>query len=319
LLQRGQGGVRVVSESTASGQRPLVLVADDDTRVRATLVALLETQGYRVAQAADGLECLQLIRTAQPQIVVLDLGMPKRDGFAVLDELPHLDLDTELPDVIVLTGRAGAADGIRAVRAGAIGFLTKPARSSELFTAIRRATEAREAAAYKREVFGDSHKTWTCQIRANRANARWLAQQLAVELAAFVFDGDPRPRRLQIAVDEALTNAIIHGALEVDSSLKDQASVFEEVVSAREADPEWSSRLVRVACDFLPSRVEIVITDPGRGFDAAALPDPADVEAVLACHGRGILMMRALVDEVEFENGGRTVRLAMRPVQTKSK
>jgi CheY-like chemotaxis protein/anti-sigma regulatory factor (Ser/Thr protein kinase) len=307
-----------VSESTASGQRPLVLVADDDARVRASLVGLLESQGYRVGQAEDGVECLRLIRTLQPQVVVLDLGMPKRDGFAVLDELPHLDLDTELPDVIVLTGRAGAADGIRAVRAGAIGFLTKPARSSELFTAIRRATEAREATAFKRELFADSHKTWSCRLRPHRSNVRWLTQQLSVELAAFVFDGDPRPRRLLIAVDEALTNAITHGALEVDSSLKDGSTAFEEIVSAREADPEWASHLVLISCDFRPSRVEIVISDPGQGFDVSKLPDPSDVDAVLACHGRGILMMRALVDEVSFGDEGRTVRLAMTPLQVKS-
>jgi CheY-like chemotaxis protein/anti-sigma regulatory factor (Ser/Thr protein kinase) len=299
-----------LSEPTGSApRRPLVLVADDDAQVRASLGALLRADGYEVGEAEDGVACVRLVRELQPAVLVLDLSMPGRDGFGVLDELPHLDLDTELPDVVVLTGHAGAADGVRAVRAGAIGFLMKPCRPLELLTVIRRSVDAREATAHKRKLFRDSHKTWTCRVTPNRANVRWVAQQLAVEMQAFVFDGDIRPRRLIIALDEALSNAVIHGALGVDSSLKEIPHQFETTVSEREKDPEWSSRLVTVASDFRPDRLEVCISDPGEGFDVASLPDPDDPEALLKSHGRGILIMRALVDDLVFEDGGRRVRL----------
>lgn len=299
----------------STSARPLILVADDDAQVRATLSDLLRAGGYDVAGAEDGSACVQLVRELQPAVLVLDLSMPGRDGFEVLDELPHLDLDTELPDVVVLTGRAGAADGVRAIRAGAIGFLMKPCRPLELLTVIKRSVDAREATAHKRRLFHDSHKTWTCRVTPNRSNVRWVAQQLAVEMQAFVFDGDMRPRRLVIALDEALNNAVIHGALGVDSSLKEVPHFFETTVSEREKDPEWSSRLVTVTSDFRPGRLEVSIRDPGEGFDVESLPDPDDPEALLKSHGRGILIMRALVDELTFEDHGRCVRLVQSSVR----
>ncbi len=304
-----------MSPPAGSATRPLVLIADDEPAVRSSLAELLCAEGYEVAEAEDGNVCIDLVRDAQPAVLVLDLSMPRRDGFSVLEELPHLDLDTELPDVVVLTGHAGAAEGVRAVRAGAIGFLTKPARPAELLTVIRRAVDAREATEHKRRLFADSHKTWSCRVRPNRANVRWVAQQLAVEMEAFVFDGDVRPRRLIIALDEALNNAVIHGALQVDSSLKEVQREFERVVSEREQDPAWSERLVRIESDFRADRLEVRITDPGDGFDVASLPDPEDPEALLRSHGRGILIMRALVDELSFEDGGRCVRLVQSAVK----
>lgn len=293
----------------------VVLVADDDDTVRLSVGELLETQGYRVAYARDGLECIERVRELVPHLLVLDLAMPRLDGFGVLDALPTLDLDAEPPDVIVLTGLASAGEGIRAMRSGAIGFLTKPTRATELFASVRRATEARESTAFRRRLFADSHKRWECRVPPDRANIRWVAQHLAAEMEAFIFDGDIRPRRVLLALDEALTNAIVHGALEVDSRLKEDGGAFETVVLERESDPAWARRTVTVIADFRPERLEVTVADPGRGFDLANLPDPSDPEAALLASGRGLVMMRALMDEVRFDDGGRSVRLAMHPVR----
>ncbi len=296
----------------SAGSAPVVLVADDDA-LRETLTMLLRSEGYVVHGAADGEETLESVRSHRPAVLVLDLGMPRRDGFEVLAELPTLDLDTQPPDTIVLTGRAGAADGMRAIRAGAIGFLTKPARAVELLALVRRALDGRAALEQRRTLFERSHKTWACSIPCRRASIRPLVNQIGAEMAVFVFAGDIRPRRVLMGLDEILANAVIHGGLEVGSETRsDETTSYETLIREREEDPAYGDRRIEIEVDLTPERVRIAVTDPGPGFDVATLPDPDDPEAIMSAHGRGILMARALVTEVRYEEGGRRVTLTQR-------
>ena len=86
-----------------------VLVADDDRTIRRNLVRLLQSEGYKTLEAADGEEALSRIRAENPDAVLLDLKMPARDGLEVLGELgPAL---ADLP-VIVVTAFGGSAAAI---------------------------------------------------------------------------------------------------------------------------------------------------------------------------------------------------------------
>jgi two-component system KDP operon response regulator KdpE len=112
-----------------------VLIVDDEPDVRA-LVG--EALGYtqepaEVLEAADGDEALEVIRTKDPDIVVLDLAMPSRDGFSVLGELRR---ESMLP-VIVLTARGLEHDKIRGLELGADDYMTKPFSPRELVLRIQ--------------------------------------------------------------------------------------------------------------------------------------------------------------------------------------
>jgi two-component system KDP operon response regulator KdpE len=112
-----------------------VLIVDDEPDVRA-LVS--EALGYaqepaEVLEAADGDEALAVIRTKDPDIVVLDLAMPSRDGFSVLGELRR---ESMLP-VIVLTARGLEHDKIRGLELGADDYMTKPFSPRELVLRIQ--------------------------------------------------------------------------------------------------------------------------------------------------------------------------------------
>ncbi len=303
-----------MTNGPSAGSPYVILVADDDDSLRETLMMLLQSEGYVVHGAADGEETLEAVKRHRPAVLVLDLGMPRRDGFDVLAELPVLDLDTQPPDTIVLTGRAGAADGMRAIRAGAIGFLTKPARAVELLALVRRALDARAALHQRRTLFEQSHKTWVCTIPCRRTSIRPVVNQIGAEMAVFVFAGDIRPRRVLMGLDEILTNAVLHGGLEIGSEQRDGVSpaTSAPLVSERENDPTYADRRIRVEVDLTPEAVRVSVTDPGPGFDVSALPDPDDPEAIMQAHGRGILMARALVSEVRYEEGGRRVVLVQR-------
>jgi DNA-binding response OmpR family regulator len=96
----------------------------------------LESEGYSVAEAADGREALDAIRHSPPDLMVLDLNMPTLDGIAVLEAMKSLAGAT--PKVVVLTAYGSIAAAVKATRLGAIDFLEKPVTP----TALREAVES---------------------------------------------------------------------------------------------------------------------------------------------------------------------------------
>lgn len=127
----------------------LILVVDDDDPTRTLLRDLCEAQNFRVIAAADGNEAVDQIVSHQPDLVLLDLMMPGRDGFAVLKWAREHEKFKELP-IIVLTAM-GEMDGkIRGMELGADDFVTKPFKLIELQTRINSALMVRE---YRRRLF----------------------------------------------------------------------------------------------------------------------------------------------------------------------
>jgi DNA-binding response OmpR family regulator len=117
---------------------PVILVVDDETKIRQLLRSYLEREGYTVLEAASGGEALELAATVD--LVILDLRLPDRPGH---DIARHLRRSTDVP-VIMLTARAGEADRIAGLRLGADDYVTKPFSPGELVARVtavlRRAT-----------------------------------------------------------------------------------------------------------------------------------------------------------------------------------
>ena len=110
---------------------PLVLVVEDDLPLARLMEALLESAGYRVRRAGDGQSALETIHAARPALVLLDLTLPKLDGWGVLERLRP---DEQAPPVILLTGDARA--GRQAEEAGAAATILKPFDIDELLATI---------------------------------------------------------------------------------------------------------------------------------------------------------------------------------------
>jgi DNA-binding response OmpR family regulator len=102
-----------------------VLVADDEPPIRLLCQVNLSIAGMDVLQATDGEEALELARTGRPDIVLLDLMMPRVDGWTVAQELRSDERTKEIP-IVFLTARATANDRRRAEELGALGYVLKP-------------------------------------------------------------------------------------------------------------------------------------------------------------------------------------------------
>lgn len=113
-----------------------ILLADDDPQIVRALTVTLGAVGYDVVAAADGAEALRLAVSEHPDIVVLDLGMPRLDGVSVIEGLRGW---TQVP-VLVMSGRTGAADKVEALDAGADDYVTKPFAMDELLARLRALT-----------------------------------------------------------------------------------------------------------------------------------------------------------------------------------
>lgn len=116
-----------------SGDSASVLIIDDEPQIRKFLRISLASQGYRVLESTDGRDGLARAALEQPDLVVLDLGLPDMDGQDVLGELRSW---TRVP-VIVLSVRSSEAEKVRALDAGANDYVTKPFGIQEFLARVR--------------------------------------------------------------------------------------------------------------------------------------------------------------------------------------
>jgi two-component system cell cycle response regulator DivK len=114
-----------------------ILVADDKASSRELVRTVLEHSGYEVFEAADGAEALEKVLANTPDLVLLDLQMPKLDGFGVIAKLRNEERFRTVP-IVALTANAMQGDCEKAMAAGFSGYITKPIRLPFLRSEVER-------------------------------------------------------------------------------------------------------------------------------------------------------------------------------------
>jgi putative two-component system response regulator len=119
-----------------TARRSRVLVADDTESIRSLFRRLLIADGHDVVSAADGTAALEAVQRHQPDVILLDIGMPAMDGLEVCRRL-KADPATRLTPIVLVTGQTDLSDRIRGIEAGADEFLSKPVHPHELRARVR--------------------------------------------------------------------------------------------------------------------------------------------------------------------------------------
>jgi two-component system, response regulator PdtaR len=159
-----------------------ILIAEDETIIRLDLRALLEHAGFEVcAEAKDGEEAIDLARSEQPDLAVLDVKMPKLDGIEaarrILEERP-------IP-IVMLTAYGQDELVARAVEAGVFGYLVKPFRESDLLPAIQTARARHEELAALREEAESLAEALAARKAIERAKGLLMEKEGLTEPEAF--------------------------------------------------------------------------------------------------------------------------------------
>ena len=125
-------------------KRPLVLVVEDDPALGEVIVSALKDEELDARLARDGDEAMRLMDALEPSCMVLDLMMPRRDGFSVLRELRSDGRIARLP-VVVVTAIFGLSERLYATELGAADYVTKPFELDDLVARVRALVSRRAA------------------------------------------------------------------------------------------------------------------------------------------------------------------------------
>nr|WP_180120543.1 Hpt domain-containing protein [Acinetobacter sp. YH12086] len=115
--------------------RRLVMIVDDSVTVRKVTSRLLERQGYDIVTAKDGVDAIEQLENVRPDLMLLDIEMPRMDGFEVTNLVRHHDIHRELP-IIMITSRTGEKHRERAFSLGVTHYMGKPFQEAELLANI---------------------------------------------------------------------------------------------------------------------------------------------------------------------------------------
>jgi len=159
-----------------------VLVVEDDSTLQSVLLYNLNKEGYRVEQALDGLDGLEKARSIKPDLLVLDVMLPKLNGFEICRTLRQ---EMAVP-ILILTAKDDEIDKVVGLDLGADDYMTKPFKIRELLARIRAILRRAEQAAIKPPDTGSLIKTDTMEIDIARHTVKVRGKQL--ELTPKEFD-----------------------------------------------------------------------------------------------------------------------------------
>ena len=275
-----------------------VLVVEDSPTQAAEIRFLLEDAGLDVDLAGDGYAALASLQEGLPDLVVTDLQMPRMDGLALVEAVR-----CEHPSVPVVLVTAHGSEEIaaRALRCGATSYVPKRYLSRDLPHVVR-------------QIIASLDET---RSRFTLPNDESLVTPLIRRLEGAVFEMGLCDRaeliRVAVALREAIVNAIDHGNLELDSKLRqDDERVYQRLGDERREQSPYRARRVRIDIGVTRSEATFTIRDEGPGFDPATLPDPTDPANLCRIGGRGVMLIRTLMDEVRFNATGNEITLVKR-------
>jgi len=299
--------------------KPKILVVDDVPENVRLLEAVLAPRGYDVVLATDGRTALDLVESADPDLVLLDVVMPEMDGYAVCRELRERE-DTAVLPVIMLTSSVGP-EKTQAIEAGADDFIPKPFNHHELLTRVRSLLRIKRyhdtiklQAAQLQELnrtLEERVRTQVGEIERLRHLRRFLSPQLADAIVSSGDDSILHSHRRQVAmffadlrgwttfVDAVEPEELMRVLGEFHGTIGSLVKRFDATVGFLEGDgvqlffndpievPDAPLRAVRLGCALREEMAELMPRWRKRGYDLD--------------FGAGIALGYATCGEVGFE------------------
>ena len=291
---------------------PTILVADDVAADRGFVGGILKGDTkFEILFAVDGADALQRIESSPPDLVLTDMMMPNIDGLelvhAVRERYAHIP-------VILMTSQGNEKLAVDALAAGAASYVPKAELLNELLSTVHHVLSlSSQVRTHARLMAEMTHSRSVFLINNDSELITSLVGHLQENVAHMGICDESERIRFGVALEEALVNAMYHGNLEIDSSLKEEGSeVYESIVQQRRRDPLYGNRSIEIRAELCHDEAVVTVTDEGPGFDPASLPDPTDPDNLDKVSGRGVLLMRTFMDSVDFNDTGNQVIMTKR-------
>lgn len=292
---------------------PVVLIVDDSQVDRLLAGSKLEQLGFEVRYAHNGREALESIGIQLPDVVLTDLIMPEMDGLELVKQIKAKRISVP---VVLMTAHGNEETAVNALRIGAANYVPKKYLVRDLEQTIdnvisvvmtkRAELQLLECLSYIEQRF----------VLANDITSiRPLIQHIQSQLRQMQIFDDNDIVRISTALQEAVVNAIEHGNLELRSDLRDSPDgIYSRLAKERMQLEPYKSRHVQVTIKLMRDQAEWLIRDEGPGYDPSSLPDPRDPENLQKVSGRGLLLIRTFMDEVNFNGTANEIRMLKRKV-----
>jgi anti-sigma regulatory factor (Ser/Thr protein kinase) len=213
-----------------------------------------------------------------------------------------------------MTSSGSEESAVKALHAGALSYVPKDMLRHNLCDALSMVMAAVEERRYRdrtRSLLDHSEATFVLGYEVDGPSA--LVSHLQGNLRQVNFCDDTELFQIGTALAEAFSNAVDHGNLELDSSLREeQFEAYSRLRQERPAQPPYRDRRVRVVEQLTPDVVTYQVLDEGNGFDVSKVPDPLHPDCLLKASGRGLLLLRTFMSDVKFNETGNEVTLTRR-------
>lgn len=285
-----------------------MLVVDDSAIDRRLAGALVKKAELEATFAVDGREALERIRAERPSIVLTDLHMPNMNGLELTEAIRKAH--PSLP-VVLMTAHGSEEIAMLALRTGAASFVPKRKLADDLASTLRAILELSKEAQDRASSHDPLERGEVrFELDSDPRGLPDVVGQLEADLSRLGWWDETGVLQVGVALREAIVNAMIHGNLEVSSQLLDGGgSDFADLAARRRAEAPYKDRRVLVVARYAETHVAYTVTDQGPGFDPSCLPDPTDLANLERVHGRGLMLIRMFMDEVEHNDRGNEVRM----------
>lgn len=291
-----------------------LLVVEDSPVERRLVGAILERNipDAIILYAEDGREALHELARSEVDLVLTDLMMPHVTGLELVEEMRAIGCHVP---VILLTGFGNEDIAAQALLAGASSYIPKRALPKYLIATVKNVlfvAPTRKLSASKPA--GVTELVSHFSLDNDSAKATTIVEYLVGQLRFLETYNDTQITHTGIALQEALSNAIYHGNLELSSTLRhDDDSKYYELAEVRSKTAPFQGRRVIIHANVDRNQARYVIRDAGPGFDVNAAHRAAgDLDNFDLVSGRGLLLIRSFMDEVNHNAAGNEITLVKR-------
>jgi CheY-like chemotaxis protein/anti-sigma regulatory factor (Ser/Thr protein kinase) len=291
---------------------PTILVVDDLASDRRLVGGLLMTdENLSVDFATNGAEALDRVGRSQPDLVVTDLMMPEMDG---LQLVTHLRAKHRNLPIILMTSQGSEEIAVKALELGASSYVPKRLLSRYLLTTVQRLLAVVCEQRNRQRLMGAmTASDCSFVLQNDPALLRALIGYVQESISHMGLFDEVELLRISVALEEALVNALYHGNLQISSDLRgEDDAAYQALVQQRLEEPPYCDRSIYLQAKLTEFQVTFIVRDEGPGFDVRNLPDPTDPENLEKASGRGVLLMRAFMDEVMYNESGNQVTMFKR-------